>query len=144
MSGQHILLLTGIASPRQMVEDLKPQVKSITPMTFADHHSFKRKDIERLNETFEAMPSPKRIITTEKDAARLTCIEGLSDEVKKNLFVLPVRISFMLDQEDAFNQYITGYVRKNSRKNILMKGKSDHKPTSTPQNDGKPKTISFK
>jgi tetraacyldisaccharide 4'-kinase len=113
-------------------------------MTFADHHSFKRKDIERLNETFEAMPSPKRIITTEKDAARLTCIEGLSDEVKKNLFVLPVRISFMLDQEDAFNQYITGYVRKNSRKNILMKGKSDHKPTSIPKNDGKPKTISFK
>lgn len=144
MSGQHILLLTGIASPRQMVEDLKPQVKSITSMTFADHHSFKRKDIERLNETFEAMPSPKRIITTEKDAARLTCIEGMSDEVKKNLFVLPVRISFMLDQEDAFNQYITGYVRKNSRKNILMKGKSDHKPTSIPKNDGKPKTISFK
>ena len=59
LAEQNVLLLTGIASPRQLLEDLKPEAMSITPLAFPDHHKFRRKDIRRLNETFEAMPSPK-------------------------------------------------------------------------------------
>ena len=127
LSSNNVLLLSGIASPRQMIEDLTPLAKSITPLTFADHHNFKRKDIDQLNEVFESMDQPKLIITTEKDAARLTAVEGLSDEVKKHLYILPVRISFMLEQEEDFNQNITGYVHKNSRNSILAKRKDDNK-----------------
>ena len=127
LSSNNVLLLTGIASPRQMIEDLTPLAKSITPLTFADHHDFKRKDVERLNEVFESMDQPKLIITTEKDAARLTAVKGLSDEVKKHLYILPVRISFMLEQEEQFNQNITGYVHKNSRNSILAKRKDVNK-----------------
>ena len=115
LSEQNVLLLTGIASPRQLTEDLSPKVKSLTALTFPDHHQFRHKDIRRLNETFKAMPSPKCIVTTEKDATRLTTAEGLSDEVKRNLFALPVRINFMSDQEESFNQNIIGYITKNSR-----------------------------
>ena len=127
LSDKNILLLTGIASPRQMLEDLSPVAKSITPMTFADHHNFKRKDIEKLNEVYASMPSPKLIVTTEKDAARLITCENLDEEVKKNLYYLPIRINFMLDQEELFNENIIGYVRKNSRNSILAKAKDDHK-----------------
>ena len=144
ISNENILLLTGIASPRQMNEDLAPLTKSITPMTFADHHNFKRKDIERLNEVFDAMPSPKRIITTEKDAARLSQAENISDAVKQNLYVLPVRITFMLDQEELFNQNIIGYVRKNSRNSILVKGKDDHQSQDSHRTGDRPRTISFR
>lgn len=128
LSDKNILLLTGIASPRQMLEDLSPVAKSITPMTFADHHNFKRKDIEKLNEVYASMPSPKLIVTTEKDAARLITCENLDEEVKKNLYYLPIRINFMLDQEELFNENIIGYVRKNSRNSILAKAKDDNKP----------------
>ena len=142
----NVLLLTGIASPQQMLEDLKPQVGSITPLTFGDHHRFKRKDVRRINEMFDGLPSPKRIITTEKDAARLVGVEGLSDAVKENLYALPLRISFMLDQEEAFNQHIIGYVSKNSRNNILMKGKDEHNAHNSHRAGGdcKPRTISFR
>ena len=146
LSDQNVLLLTGIASPRQLLEDLKPGTMSITPLTFPDHHKFRRKDIHRLNETFQAMPSPKCIITTEKDATRLMVAEGLSDEVKRSLYVQPVRIKFMSDQEESFNQNIIGYITKNSRKSILGKSKEEHKPkasTTAPSAD-KPRTISFK
>ena len=144
LSDQNVLLLTGIASPRQLTEDLSPKVKSLTALTFPDHHQFRHKDIRRLNETFKAMPSPKCIVTTEKDATRLTTAEGLSDEVKRNLFALPVRINFMSDQEESFNQNIIGYITKNSRKSILGKPKEEPKPnTSSPAAD-KPRTISFK
>ena len=143
-SDMNVLLLTGIASPRQLTEDLTPLVKSITPLTFADHHNFKRKDILRLNETFEAMPSPKCIVTTEKDAVRLTAAEGLSDAVRRNLYMQPIRISFMLDQEELFNQNIIGYVRKNSRNSILAKTKDDHKSKDGHRSGNGPRTISFR
>ena len=143
-SDMNVLLLTGIASPRQLTEDLTPQVKSITPLTFADHHNFSRKDIKRLNTTFEAMPSPKCIVTTEKDAVRLTATEGLSDAVRQNLYMQPIRISFMLDQEESFNQNIIGYVRKNSRNSILAKTKDDHKSKDSNRPGDRPRTISFR
>jgi tetraacyldisaccharide 4''-kinase len=140
----HILLLTGIASPEQMTHDLTPFVKDITPLTFADHHRFKAKDIQLINETFEQLPEPRCVITTEKDATRLYDIDGLSEEVRKNIYTLPVNIRFMQEQEDTFNQYIIGYVRKNSRNSILAKTKDDHKPKDSHHTGDRPRTISFR
>jgi len=144
MKEYHTLLLTGIGSPQQLEHDLSPIIANITPMTFSDHHQFRKKDIALINETFEAMPSPKCIITTEKDVTRLKNIEGLSDEVRKNLYVLPVRIVFMQEQEEAFNQQIIGYVRKNSRNSILAKGKGENKSNDSDYPGNRPRTISFR
>ena len=140
----HVMLLTGIASPEQLEHDLAPFSPHLTPLTFADHYQFKAKDIELINNTFATMQSPKIIITTEKDATRLNTVDGLSDEVKKNMYVLPVRISFMQDQDNMFNQQITDYVRKNSRNSILAKRKDDHKPKDGNHSGDRPRTISFR
>lgn len=108
----HVLLVTGIASPKQMEHDLKPMVKSMQSLSFGDHHRFKNKDITRINEAFEQMPEPHLIITTEKDAVRLKETEGLYEIVKKSIYELPIKVSFMLEQEDNFNDKIISYVRK--------------------------------
>ena len=144
LSSYNVLLLTGIASPRQLSEDLKPLVKSITPMAFADHHHFTQKDLLRLSATFEAMPSPKVIITTEKDATRLNDAGELGDELRKAFYVIPVNIKFMLEQEDLFNQNIIGYVRKNSRNSILAKAKDVHQSKDSHHSGDRPRTISFR
>ena len=144
LSNYNVLLMTGIASPRQLKEDLAPLAKSITPMTFADHHNFTHKDLQRLNDTFEAMPSPKVIITTEKDATRLNDAEELGDELHKAFYVIPVNIKFMLEQEDSFNQNIIGYVRKNSRNSILAKAKDVHQSKDSHRSGDRPRTISFR
>jgi tetraacyldisaccharide 4'-kinase len=144
ISSKNILLLTGIASPEQLMHDLQELKSQITPMTFGDHHNFKRKDIEAINETFAQMAEPKMILTTEKDATRLTVAEGLSDEVKKNLFTLPMRIVIMQDQEEEFNNKILGYVHKNSRNSILAKRKDDNKPNNCNSFGNGSGTISFR
>ena len=156
---EHILLLTGIASPRQLIEDLKallptdktnPDTKTsnhssqISTLTFPDHHAFRRKDVERINRAFNELPAPKCIITTEKDAVRLKAVEGLSDEVRQGIYALPVGIDFMLNQEEKFTENIIGYVRKNSRNSILAKRKDDH-PTRDGHHPGNgTRTISFR
>ena len=48
------------------------------------------------------MSTPKIIITTEKDKARLIGIEGLSAEIKENIYSLPIKVRFMLDKEKNF------------------------------------------
>ena len=141
----HVLLLTGIASPRQLEEDLADIAPRFSTMTFPDHHDFTRKDVERINRTFADMPSPKCIVTTEKDAARLTNTDGLSNEVRQHLFTLPIHIKFMQEQqEQMFNENIIGYVHKNSRNSILVKGADDHKPKNSHHPGNRPRTISFR
>jgi tetraacyldisaccharide 4'-kinase len=140
----NVLLLTGIASPEQVQNDLQSRTASLQLLAFGDHHDFKAKDISRINEAFSALSSPRLIITTEKDASRLKEVDGLSDEVKKHLFALPIRIKFLLDQEEQFNQSIIGYVRKNSRNSILAKGKDEHKPKDSDHTGDGPRTISFR
>ncbi len=140
----HILLLTGIASPRQMIVDLSPYSTHIQPLTFGDHHTFTARDVEKINETFADMPGPKLIITTEKDATRLFGLKGLSKEVRHNIYTLPVKIEFMLGQEETFNENIIGYVRKNSRNSILVKAKDDNKSKDSHHSGNRPRTISFR
>jgi tetraacyldisaccharide 4'-kinase len=144
LANQHVLLLTGIGLPEQMRLDLEPYAKEIKPLAFADHHQFKEKDIQLINETFNSLPSPRCIITTEKDAVRLKTIEGLSDEVKQHLYVLPIRIKILLDQELSFNKYIIDYVRKNSRNSILAQSKDDNKSQDSDHTGNRPRTISFR
>ena len=142
--GCRILLLTGIASPKQLAVDLAPLCRDITPMAFGDHHAFTQADVERINSTFASMPQPRLIVTTEKDAARLVGLDGLSGEVRRAMYALPVRIKFMLDQEEKFNETIIGYVRKNSRNGILAETKDDVKPKDGDNTGNRPRTISFR
>ena len=142
--GKQILLLTGIASPEQMEHDLSPLTPHLTEMVFADHHQFKKKDIQRINETFASIPGPKLIITTEKDATRLSSVTGLSEDVRRHLYSLPIHIILMQDQQNDFNKKIIDYVRKNSRNSILAQSKDDHKPKNSDRPGDRPRTISFR
>ena len=140
----HGLLLTGIASPKQMEHDLKPMTKDITNLSFGDHHSFKGKEIDRINDTFESMPEPRIIITTEKDAVRLRETDGLYEKVKSNMYELPIKVSFMLDHQEKFNEKKISYVRKNSRNSILAKRKDDNKSKDSYHSGNRSRTISFR
>ena len=144
LSKQNILLLTGIASPEQMENDMKNKCRSVTSLAFDDHHLFTPKDAQRINDAFAALPSPKIILTTEKDSTRLYHLEGLSTEARDALFVLPIKIKFLLNQGEYFNNKIINYVRKNSRNSILAKRKDDNKPRNSHNSRNRSGTISFR
>ena len=144
--GENILLLTGIASPEHLQVDIMAYTRGVKleTMAFPDHHNFTERDVERINERFAAMPSPKRIITTEKDQVRLFYLEGLSEEVKQNIYALPIKVEFMLEGGKTFNEKIESYVRKNSRNSILAKRKNVNKPRNSNRSGNRPRTISFR
>jgi tetraacyldisaccharide 4'-kinase len=124
-----ILLITGIASPKQMLSDLGQYSKNISILEFPDHHYFNKKDIEAIRNKFCEINKNNDafIVTTEKDTVRLMSIKDIPQDVADNLYMLPVEVEFMLDKEELFNDNIIGHVRKNSRNSILHKGKDANK-----------------
>lgn len=125
---EHVLLLTGIASPKQLIQDLEQYTSNLETMTFPDHHNFTKDDMQLLSSRIDKIPGKdKVIITTEKDASRLIQHTALDEKLKQILYSLPIEIEFLQDQQDNFNQNIIGYVRKNKRNGILSKRKDAHK-----------------
>lgn len=116
-----VLVLSGIASPQHLLCDIQKHTDNVIPMTFRDHHLFTPKDIARINNTFDSMSSKRIIITTEKDAARLVGLDGLSDDVRKHIYALPIKTTFLLEQQEQFDEFILSYVLKNSKDSILHK-----------------------
>ncbi len=109
----HVLLITGIASPQQMLIDLNRTTRHITPISFADHHEFTEHDIQRIEEAFTELQGNKRlIITTEKDAARLLLIHDLSPIVRRHIFVLPIQVRILRDQSEELQKIIMDYTTK--------------------------------
>lgn len=141
-SDYHLILLTGIASPQQLLLDLNQYTQHVTHLSFSDHHRFNEKDVEHINQTFRDVSGKKVIITTEKDAARLIYLEGLSDAVRQNLYAIPIEISFMLDRGTLFDEYILSYVHKNSKNSILLKNKGKEKRKSVSQSSDRKEQTS--
>ena len=71
-------------------------------------------------------------------------MQGLSDEVRRNLYVLPIEIKVMLDKQEKFDETILSYVHKNSKTSTLTIEKNrklnGQKDCSSIQ---KPKKIRF-
>lgn len=116
-----VFVLSGIASPQHLLCDIQKHTENVIPMTFRDHHLFTPKDIARINNTFDSLSSKRIIITTEKDAARLVGLDGLSDDVRNHIYALPIKTTFLLEQQEQFDEFILSYVLKNSKDSILHK-----------------------
>ena len=107
--GDNPLLVTGIASPEQMVYDLRKIIPRFELMSFPDHHNFSPKDIENIRQRANG----RTIITTEKDATRLRGLE--------NMRVIPIEVAFLNDRASEFDQIIKSFIKKNSRNSVLNK-----------------------
>ena len=113
---EEILLVTGIASPAAIIEELESYTSHIDLLSFNDHHNFSSRDIQLIKERFGKLKGKHRlIITTEKDATRLADNLTLDDELKKYIFALPIEVEILQNQQDIFNQRIIEYVRENTR-----------------------------
>lgn len=122
----HVILVTGIASATPLVEKLREHTDNINHMEYGDHHDFSTAEVQNIEKMFASTDaSDKLIITTEKDAARLS-LHTLSDLTSSNLYVLPIEVVFLQEQQEKFNHYIIDYVNKNSRNRIVHQRADTH------------------
>lgn len=110
IEGCNILLLTGIAKPAPLKAHLEEQAASVMLKQYADHHNFSEGEINDIADTFSRIAGDKLIITTEKDAARLTALPSLPPIIKENIYALPIEVDFLDNKKEIFDQTITKFV----------------------------------
>jgi tetraacyldisaccharide 4'-kinase len=68
----NFLLVTGIADPGPLAEQLRARSTAFEHITFPDHHAFTSADLARIAARYATFAAgPKTLVTTEKDAVRL-------------------------------------------------------------------------
>lgn len=119
-----VLLLTGIADPKTITEEVMSYTSNVESMAFGDHHDYSKADIQKVYERFNKMVKNSEegtrvwVITTEKDAVRLLSM-SLPEDMLMHMYMLPIEVKIMNNEEETFNQYIINYVTTNKRDGIL-------------------------
>jgi len=116
-----MVILSGIANPAPFIEYASTLNEKVQVISFPDHHRYTEKDIIQLEKILDKTGrDTSMVLTTEKDAVRLQSMP-LNNSLKKVLYFVPIKVIFLNDDRDEFNQIILNYVRSNQRNNILHK-----------------------
>lgn len=133
-----ILLITGIASPEHMIADFEGKCKKLVPMMFPDHHTFSASDVEAINLQYRMIEKPAIIVTTEKDGVRLRETQGLTKNVRQAIYVQPIEVQFIQDEE-IFIDTIEKYVHKSNRYSNLATRKTQQSSIAVPRPTPQPR-----
>jgi tetraacyldisaccharide-1-P 4'-kinase len=95
-----VFIVTGIARPDRFIADIVSAGWDVSgTITFRDHHRFSRRDVKRIAADAKAAASAI-VLTTEKDAVRLTACE-LGD-----LPIAAVPLVVGVDPPDGFRDWL--------------------------------------
>lgn len=107
LTGKSILLVTGIASPEMIISKLSEYTDKVETLTYSDHYTFKAKDIKHISNEFRKISAEdKLILVTEKDATRLILRDDIDEDIKENLYCLPIEVVFMDKEQDFIDKII--------------------------------------
>lgn len=102
-----VLLVTGIARPEHLRDELTRTGAQVSMMEFPDHHSFTETDIRNIASRLDAMGQGAVVVTTQKDQSRLISM-GLEQSLAERIAVMPVRVRF-LSRGDEFAALVRGH-----------------------------------
>lgn len=102
-----ILLITGIANPKPLLQHLAKFSQRVKHLKFRDHHNFTDDDIKKIIAEYKKMGEYKLILTTEKDYVRLKTFDYLRDVA----YYWPINV--VIDRKDEFDEIIADYIRRN-------------------------------
>jgi tetraacyldisaccharide 4'-kinase len=116
-----VLIVTGIARPREIRQYARGINPKIHELTFPDHHRYTPGDISRISQRYGELKSTWKevlVLTTEKDAVKLREQEPLGG-LMNDMHAIRIRIHFLNNDQENFKKQITDYVASNKRSSNL-------------------------
>jgi tetraacyldisaccharide 4'-kinase len=118
-----VFLVTGIANPALLKDHIEENYSSkVQTLTFPDHKFYTKRTVKKIQRHFGKIEGNKIIVTTEKDAVRFREISDFPEELKKQMYYIPVNVKFLNNRTSDFNRQILEYVRKNKKHSFLYPG----------------------
>lgn len=106
------LIVCGIARPEYLESYLQNKVGFIHSMKFEDHHFFTKYEVGRISKAYEDINKNNNaiVVMTEKDAVRIEEHRDFLIENKVPIFVLPVAVEFLFNDEQRFDNYVKNFL----------------------------------
>lgn len=109
---QEVIALSGIGNPKPFYATLEKQYQVVERVELEDHHVYKVRDIKLLVQLLEQHPEAV-VVTTEKDAVKLTNRKRIPELLQRRIYYLPINISFIEDSETDLLSKLEEDVRAN-------------------------------
>ena len=110
--GGKVIALSGIGNPKPFVASLREYYDVVGEVSLDDHHVYKVRDMSMLARMVGECPEAS-IVTTEKDAVKMTGSSKIPEAVRRRLYYMPINISFIEDSATDFLQKLEEDVRGN-------------------------------
>ena len=110
---KQLVLVTGIANPKPIVESFETQYP-IELVRFSDHHVYSENDIERIHHIFANFDASTTVVlTTEKDAVKLSEMPAIVNQNEVPWWYLPIEVALDNEQEliNRIQNYVESYPR---------------------------------
>lgn len=105
----HITLISAIAQSFYLLNYLSKEVASVTDFNFEDHHYFTQTELSGILQKHQQISHPnKMLLTTQKDATRLTGFKDYFESNQIEVYAIPIEVDFFNKIE--FDQYIKNYL----------------------------------
>lgn len=109
-----VLLFCGIANTYSLEDFLKRKYNTISKLQFDDHHNYSEKDIDMVIEKYNSLIGKNKVIvTTEKDAMRLTNSSFMNKFDNIPVFTIPIKVKFHKEEGTSFDDEILNYIKNN-------------------------------
>lgn len=100
-----VILVTGIARPEPFEQWVKSRFELLHHFRYRDHYSYSGYDVEKIRKFIERQDVPVSILTTDKDAVKLTALAACRS---LPLFSVPVRMRFLKNGKE-FDNLVLSY-----------------------------------
>ena len=89
---------TGIANDSPFKSHVRNTYRIESHTAFGDHHDFSKSDISAIEKAANANPTAI-LLTTEKDSQRIAGMKNIPGTIRKRLFRVPIKASFLTEEE---------------------------------------------
>ena len=121
--GQDVVVMAAIANPSHLIDDVKRNYNIVETLIYPDHYSYKTHDLEAMNKAVRKGKEDTIILTTEKDAVKLTNSKKIPENIRRRLYYIPNRIQFVdnfrNNTPELFIEKLLPYVRQNQKYSVL-------------------------
>ena len=119
LAGSPVIAMAGIGNPAPMIRSLRESYEVVDTLVFPDHHPYRMRDLDKMKKALESAPPGTIIVTTEKDAVKLTNRKRIPEEIQRALYFLPIKVSLTEDSKRNFLRKLDYDVRSNQKYGLL-------------------------
>lgn len=90
-----VIAMSGIGNNEAFFRGLQSRYNIVHTMGFEDHYQYRDDDAELLYKAFEEHPEAAFVITTEKDAVKLSSLDSFPEELRSRIFYECIGMEFV-------------------------------------------------